>query len=163
MMGMIGQSFIGQRIFEVLLKDGSNSIELTDYVSYYDVIYHGIQSEKNLISFKMLDLSRSGRITFDTYEQFWKQFLLMYGELMNLKIEYNQQMHQATQQAFSVIADGTTSFDFKMFERTRESNPELLEWIEEPESFIKNQIEGQPQHIQFEAFQKYHEEVLSEF
>jgi len=37
----------------------------------------------------MLDLSRSGRITFDTYEQFWKQFLLMYGELMNLKIEYN--------------------------------------------------------------------------
>lgn len=53
-------------------------------------------------------------------------------------------MHQATQQAFLVIAEGTTLFDFKMFERTRESNPELLEWIEEPESFIKNQIEGQP-------------------
>jgi hypothetical protein len=68
----------------------------------------------------------------------------MYGELMNLKIEYNYQMHQATQQAFLVIAEGTTFFDFKMFERTRESNPELLEWIEEPELFIKNQIEGQP-------------------
>jgi hypothetical protein len=50
-----------------------------------------------------------------------------------------------------------------MFERTRESNPELLEWIEEPESFIKNQMESQPKQISFDAFQKYHEEVLSEF
>jgi hypothetical protein len=62
-----------------------------------------------------------------------------------------------------VIAESTTSFDFKMFERTRESNPELLEWIEEPESFIKNQMESQPKQISFDAFQKYHSEVLSEF
>lgn len=41
MMGMIGQSFIGKRIYSVLLNPGYAEIELPEYVTYYDIIYHG--------------------------------------------------------------------------------------------------------------------------
>ena len=60
MIGSIGQSFIGERIFNVICRPGLDYIELKDYLIYQDVIHYGTEEEKNQISFRMLDLKNTG-------------------------------------------------------------------------------------------------------
>ena len=86
----------------------------------------------------------------------------MYGDLMNVKINFNDQMKAAALKAFEQISCGAPSFDLDAFSEARLNHPELLSWIEEPEEFLKGSID-QPQPVPFEVFQKYHDEVLSEF
>ena len=47
-----------------------------------DMIYHGTDEEKDLISFMMLDEAGLGKITFPYYENFLLQFYSMYGQLL---------------------------------------------------------------------------------
>ena len=47
-----------------------------------DMIYHGTDEEKDLISFMMLDEVGLGKITFSYYENFLLQFYSMYGQLL---------------------------------------------------------------------------------
>jgi len=35
----------------------------------------------------MLDMSNSGEVSYKTYEEFWSNFILMYGQLFNYKVE----------------------------------------------------------------------------
>lgn len=72
MLGFIGASFIGERLFAVICKpEHPSSFQLTDYLIYQDIVYHGSENEKNLISFKILDLSGTGRVSYTYYEKFW--------------------------------------------------------------------------------------------
>ena len=56
-----------------------NFIVVEDYIIYMDMIYHGTEDEKDLISFMMLDEVGLGKITFPFYENFLIQFYSMYG------------------------------------------------------------------------------------
>lgn len=105
MIGVLGKFFLGKRIFETIINlrthkriGGAHStvkeqkyIRLVDYIDYLDMIYHGNQEEKDYVLFTMLDLKAKQKITFVHYEQFWKKFLHMNGELMQVKITYNEQ------------------------------------------------------------------------
>ena len=118
MIGILGNFYIGTRIFDVVLqlsrrnekkmkeeykKTGDprciaiwqspsvkiinnkvesqdrNYIVVEDYIVYMDMIYHGSEDEKDLISFMMLDEVGLGKITFPFYENFLIQFYSMYG------------------------------------------------------------------------------------
>ena len=90
MIGVLGNYFIGKRMFETILAwrgrlqepKKSQFIKLVDYVEYTDMIYNGNQQEKDCISFMMIDIKGSGKIDFPSYERFWINFLHMYGELL---------------------------------------------------------------------------------
>ncbi len=53
MLGFVGTTFIGERMFEVIarVKDTNDYFELTDYLIYQDMVYYGTETEKNKISF----------------------------------------------------------------------------------------------------------------
>lgn len=106
---------MGERIFHVILRKGQDHISLADYVAYYDVVYHGQKIDKDLHSFKMLDLSGTGHVTYETYTDFWRSFITMYGTMMNVKITFDAQMKEATEKAFGIISQGAPSFDFDRF------------------------------------------------
>lgn len=95
MIGVLGNYFIGKRMFETILQWRNLSpfsrikhriIRLVDYIGYSDVIYYGTQDEKDHISFMMLDLYGEGKIDLISYETFWINFLHMYGELLSVKM-----------------------------------------------------------------------------
>ena len=70
LIGSIGQSFIGERIFNVICRPGNNYIEIQDYLIYQDKIHNGTEDEKNDISFRMLDRKKKGQITIEDYTYF---------------------------------------------------------------------------------------------
>ena len=79
MLGFIGNSFLGERLFYVVKKENRMTIGLLDYLVYNDVIYYGQPEEKFINSFKMMDLEGQGQITLISFIEFWKQFFKMYG------------------------------------------------------------------------------------
>ena len=46
MLGMLGATFFGRRLFEVTKSD-FNSVTDIDYLVYYDVSHYGDEAEKN--------------------------------------------------------------------------------------------------------------------
>lgn len=124
-------------MFSVITPENCDSFELKHYLIYQDIVYHGTEHEKNLLSFRILDLSGTGKVHYETYESFWLQFLSMYGEMFNYKINLDDNAKQAAKVAFDILSDGNDFFDFEMFESAKESNPLLLEWLDEPESMMK--------------------------
>ena len=92
-------------MFSVICKQPhERSFEITDYLVYQDIVHHGTDSEKNMISFKMLDISNTGNVSYETYETFWSQFLKMYSELFNYKITIDEQALSSAHQTYDVIA-----------------------------------------------------------
>ena len=161
MLGFLGTSFIGARMFAVIKKTPqSDTISLCDYLIYQDIVQHGTDQEKNMISFRMLDMSKSGQVTWKTYEEFWSNFLYMYGEMFNYKVEIDESNRESARSAFNVISQGGETFGFDMFEKARVEHPQLLEWIDEPENYIK-QNTTHPDFIRYSDFQKYHKSVLA--
>ena len=60
MLGFIGDSFLGERLFYVVKKENRDKIGLIEYLIYNDVIYYGEAEEKHINSFKMMDLEGKG-------------------------------------------------------------------------------------------------------
>jgi hypothetical protein len=48
MLGMLGSTFFGQRLFEVT-RSNLKSVTDIDYLVYYDVAHYGDEAEKNQI------------------------------------------------------------------------------------------------------------------
>ena len=44
----------------------------------------------------MIDIKGSGKIDFPSYERFWINFLHMYGELLQVKMQYNSDSEELT-------------------------------------------------------------------
>jgi hypothetical protein len=120
MFGLIGSSFVGERMYHVIKASKETSfITLRDYLIYQDKVMHGDETEKNDLSFRMLDLSDLGRVTFETYENFWSSYLYMYGQLFNFKVNIDAADKANARNAFNTIAQGAESFDFEMFQAAK--------------------------------------------
>jgi Ca2+-binding EF-hand superfamily protein len=64
MLGFLGSSFIGERMFDAIKKPIEQSFDFKEYLIYQDTVYHGNEDEKNLLSFRILDLSGTGRVEY---------------------------------------------------------------------------------------------------
>ena len=79
-------------------------IVVEDYIIYMDMIYHGTDDEKDLISFMMIDEVGLGKIVFPFYENFLIQFYNMYGELLQTKAIEEDQCQKLALEVFQMIA-----------------------------------------------------------
>lgn len=61
-------------------------------------------------------MSNSGEVSYKTYEDFWSNFLLMYGEMFNYKVVIDDAAKSSAKKGFNIISQGNESFDFQMFE-----------------------------------------------
>lgn len=48
----------------------------------------------------MLDIEGKGEVIFEKYEKFWKHFLHMYGELLQVKMQYNDESQELSRKIF---------------------------------------------------------------
>lgn len=86
MIGIMGKFFIGDRMFNTVRslegRSNVNYVSCRAYLYYTDIVYNGNDTQKDKISFLMIDIEGKGKVTFGEYQNFWKQFLAMYGQIL---------------------------------------------------------------------------------
>ena len=103
----------------------------------------------------MLDMKGEGKIDFKSFEHFQINFLHMYGELLQVKMQYNDDSKELTKQIFSKLikAKGEIKqitvqsklgkktaisyFDLEDYQKARIDMPELFEWLDYPEQYVE--------------------------
>ena len=104
----------------------------------------------------------------------------MYGELLQTKFTYDEESETVTQMCFEKISKacrdkdetrkcqttGKDCFTFEDFKQAREDNPELFEWIDEPERYVEefmkqNATKEKMSQVKFDDFESYHMNVMS--
>ena len=96
----------------------------------------------------MLDREGRQEVNMQVYEDFWIGFMYMYGEILHVNMSYSKESKQLAQETFDFIAnincanhhDGCLTksfFNIDDFRKAKENNPAIFEWIDQPETFIK--------------------------
>ena len=82
MLGMLGNFFISDRMFSAIDINHDGMISLEEFLVYNDIISHGTEEEKTLITFRMIDTSGDELVSFDEFKRFWTHFIQLYGEAL---------------------------------------------------------------------------------
>jgi EF hand len=114
-------------MFAAIDDDQDGLISLEEYLVYNDKIAHGTTQEKNFITFKMIDITNSGRVSFDDFKLFWSYFIQLYGEALQTKLQCEE---ETIKEIFYQISGNRETFDFPRFENAKQHNPEIFEWLD---------------------------------
>ena len=66
-MGMLGMGknvFLADRIFQVFDSDNNGNLNFDEFLRIFDVLIKGSEKEKNLFSFKLIDIDEIGDLSF---------------------------------------------------------------------------------------------------
>jgi len=67
MMGVLGRSYMSEWIFAAMDSDNNGSIDIGEFLDYYDIMINGSKEEKRLQNFKMMDIWGKGSIDFTMF------------------------------------------------------------------------------------------------
>lgn len=126
-LGLLGNFQISDRMFAAIDDDQDGLISLEDYLVYNDTIAHGTTQEKNFITFKMIDMTNSGRVSFEDFKKFWTYFIQLYGEALQTKLQCEE---ETIRDVFYQVSNYKETFDFPRFESAKNNHPELFEWLD---------------------------------
>ena len=167
MLGFIGHSFLGERLYYVVKQPTRQAVSLADYLTYNDVIYHGRPEEKFINSFKMMDLEGDGRIALLAFLDFWQQFMKMYGQILHAKLKFTEQMREHFSQQFAAMAGERGYFTYDDYKAIKEEEPEFLSIIEDIGDLSLENANINEKHgdhsISRAEFDEYHAAVLGMF
>jgi hypothetical protein len=75
---MLGNFYISERMFDVADRGYKGYVTLADYLIYNDIMQFGTEEEKDLLSFKMIAIGKTGIVTLQEMTEFWSKFIDMY-------------------------------------------------------------------------------------
>ena len=143
MMGVLGETYLTERMFSAMDHDGDYAITLEEYLSYNDVISNGTTIEKREQNFRMLNDNKDSIVTYSEFEDFVLKILDMYSRSVSEKIDTNREM---IREVFDRIAKrGKNEFTFEDYVKALEKDPDLFGWLERPKEMLNeilNQEEG---------------------
>jgi len=128
MLGVLGNYMMSDRIFSAIDRDGKGKISLEDYLVYNEVVSHGSQTEKNMLTFKVIDVRRRGRVDLNEFKEFWLLFLELCSQVLNMQMPKLDD--DSLRIFFREISERAHEFDFDQFTQSRERNPQLFETLE---------------------------------
>jgi hypothetical protein len=144
MMGVLGNTFMTERMFQAMDKDKDNVIDLEEYLTYNDIISNGNIKEKREQNFAMLNDNRDSVVTYDEFEQFVFNILDMYSRTISEKINANKKM---VRDIFDKIARrGKDSFTFEDYMEALDRDPNLFVWLEKPKEMLNELLNEQEGH-----------------
>jgi Ca2+-binding EF-hand superfamily protein len=144
MMGVLGNTFMTERMFQAMDKDKDNFIDLEEYLTYNDIISNGNIKEKREQNFAMLNDNKDSVVTYDEFEQFVFNILDMYSRTISEKINANKKM---VRDIFDKIARrGKDSFTFEDYMEALERDPNLFVWLEKPKEMLNEILNEQEGH-----------------
>ena len=134
MMGMLGNFYVSDRMFTAIDRDNDGLISIEDYLVYNDILSYGSESEKNAVTFRIIDQNGDGAVSFGEFKLFWSHFIELYSEALQTKLNYDEAV---IRQAFDQISKGEEEFNFEDFEDAKAKNPQLFDWIEQPGKYMQ--------------------------
>jgi Ca2+-binding EF-hand superfamily protein len=111
MLGILGNYMMSDRIFSAIDRDGKGKISLEDYLVYNEVLSHGSQTEKNMLTFKVIDVRRRGRVYLNEFKEFWLLFLELCSQVLNMQMPKLDD--DSLRIFFREISEGAHEFDFE--------------------------------------------------
>ena len=139
MLGALGQTYIGERLFKVIAyneneKTGEQNdvITIDEYMTYQDVLYYGSDEEKNRYQFLFLNLNLDHELLLEEFVE----FQINYMTSMATVFQYNMDIEHiklASRETFKVLAGGADKLSREDLLKIRKEKPHLLEWINKPE------------------------------
>jgi Ca2+-binding EF-hand superfamily protein len=73
LLGLEYATFISDRLFNIIDCSGDGSIDFDEYLQYLAVVLNGTEVEKAAMSFRFLDIRKSGKLLYNDFEK------LIYG------------------------------------------------------------------------------------
>ena len=144
MMGVLGNTYLTERMFVAMDKDNDEVIDLSEYLTYNDIISHGTVEEKRDQNFRMFNLNRDTQVTYDEFEDFSIKILDMYSRTVSEKIKTNRKQ---IKEIFDKIArPGNDFFTFEDYKNSLDNDAGLFIWLERPKEMlheILNEEEGE--------------------
>ena len=128
MLGILGNYPISDRIFQAIDHSLDGLISLEEYLVYNDTLSYGSSTEKNLITFKIIDVQRRGRVNFEEFRDFWHLFIEFYSQVLNLTVPPLDDVN--LKYLFGKITQGAFEFDFGMFLEAKAIDPVLFDLLE---------------------------------
>lgn len=83
----------------------------------------------------------------------------MYARMFSYKVGIDETTEMVAKKAFQEISGSETQFTLSMFEAAKERNPQLFEWMNDPEMYMAQQ--GISGDVSAAQFRKYHQTVMS--
>ena len=139
MLGAIGETYIGERLFIVICKPGNKVFDLNDYLIYQDILYHGTDEEKSRNQFRMLDINNNGKVERTEYINFQMKFMSSMSTLFHFKMDL-QESKLAAQKTWEYLVKDKDEKEFITQDdlyNIRINNPQLLQWLHKPEQFLR--------------------------
>ena len=68
MLGILGNFYLSERMFAAIDRDKDGYISQEEYINYIDVLTYGTSSEKNQFTFRIIDISGEGDISYDEFK-----------------------------------------------------------------------------------------------
>lgn len=143
MMGVLGNTYLTERMFWAMDRDNDKFIDLEEYLTYNDIILNGTIAQKREQNFAMINDNKDTLISYEEFETFVIRILDMYSRTVSEKINANKEMIEDI--FYKIAPKGTNSFTFEHYMKALDSNPDLFIWLERPKemlSEILNKEEG---------------------
>ena len=86
--GIDSLSFLCDRMYHVMDQKNAGSIELVDYLNYFDTMLHGTKTEKMRQSFDLLDIKRQEKIMKDDFKKIVQSFAQMWSAALGYPSKY---------------------------------------------------------------------------
>ena len=136
MMGVLGETYLTERMFSAMDQDNDHAISLEEYLSYNDVISNGTTIEKREQNFRMLNQNKDSTVTYSEFEDFVLKILDMYSRSVSEKIDTNREM---IREVFDRIAKrGKNEFTFEDYVKALDKDPDLFGWLERPKEMLND-------------------------
>jgi 1-phosphatidylinositol-4-phosphate 5-kinase len=116
------ESDLGQRLFSVMRKSGSDSVTFEEYLSCMDIIVNGTEEEQAELSFRLISKGRQDPITYSQFADMMRSMrkLLSFGDSEgNAKLLFAQ-----------LDSDHGRSIDMHEYKLGWRTNPQLFRWFE---------------------------------
>ena len=131
LLGMLGtdiaQSF-ALRLFETF-STNNEYIELEQYLKYIDVYLHGDIDERCLVTFQLINSSKTGKVTFQEFKDYLELIISAINKVHPLAQE-NFMSKNEIKSLFSNIAKNNSFFTLEQFKYIFLNKPELISWLD---------------------------------
>jgi Ca2+-binding EF-hand superfamily protein len=129
LLGMIGTDIAEEFAFSIFEAITDNKyLVLEQYLRYLDIYHHGDENERCLITFKLMDKDKDGKVKLKHFKSYLMLILSAIEKVQPTKEPLL--IDQEIEDLFKKISSGKSTFSFEDFSETFFNKPELISWID---------------------------------
>lgn len=129
LLGMIGTDIAEEFAFSIFRAITSKSyVTLNEYLKYTDIYHHGDHNERSLITFRLIDRKKEGKVELTDFNSYLKLILSAIEKVQPSKEPLLNS--KEIEDLFMKISNNKNYFNYDDFREVFLNKPELVSWID---------------------------------